>query len=192
MLPLPISPYAVSKLTGEYYLACFAGVYGIETVTLRYFNVFGPFQDPASQYSGVLAKFSLAMLHGEAPTIYGDGEQSRDFTYIDNVVNANLLAADAPASVVSGHVFNVATGTRITLNETVKILRKLTSYNGPINYGQERNGDVKHSQADITLARTCLGYEVTIGFVEGLRRTLEWYRSADSAQDLVLGNAIGA
>jgi UDP-glucose 4-epimerase len=184
MLPQPISPYAVSKLTGEYYLTSFADIYGIETVTLRYFNVFGPFQDPASQYSGVLAKFTLAMLHGIPPTIYGDGEQSRDFTYIDNVVNANLLASDAPASAVSGRIFNVATGTRITLNETVKILRELAGYTGPVNYGAERYGDVKHSQADIALARKYLDYEVTIGFVEGLRRTLEWYRSVDSAQNL--------
>jgi UDP-glucose 4-epimerase len=178
MLPNPISPYAVSKLTGEHYMASFFRVYGLETVSIRYFNVFGPYQDPSSQYSGVLAKFIPQMLRGEAPTIHGDGEQSRDFTYIENVVNANLMAAAAPADRVAGKVFNVATGSRVTLNETVEILRKFTGYSGLVHHGPERTGDVKHSLADISAARMALGYEPTVDFEEGLRRTVEWYRAS--------------
>jgi UDP-glucose 4-epimerase len=176
MIPRPLSPYAVSKLAGEYYMQAFASVYGMETVTIRYFNVFGPRQDPASMYSGVLAKFSRQMLAGETPTILGDGEQSRDFTYIDNVVHGNLLASEASAEKVSGRVFNVATGKRITLNDTVEILRELTGYQGPVEYGPDRAGDVKHSLADYTLARENFGYEPVVDFREGLRRTVEWYR----------------
>src|SRR5437588_7882555 len=153
MLPDPISPYAVQKLCGEYYMRSFYRVYGLETVSLRYFNVFGPYQDPTSQYSGVLAKFCTLMLRGETPTIYGDGEQSRDFTYIDNVVEGNLLAANAPASEVAGKYFNLATGKRISLNATVELLRKITGYSGKVIHGAERAGDIKHSLADITLAR---------------------------------------
>ena len=177
MLPDPISPYAVSKLTGEYYMKSFYRVYGLETVTVRYFNVFGPYQDPSSQYSGVLAKFTMQMLAGEQPTIFGDGEQSRDFTFIQNVVGANLLAAQAPANQVAGRVFNVAAASRITLNETVKILHQLTGYRGEVRYAPERAGDIKHSLADIDLARKHLGYEVQVDFPEGLRRTVEWYKS---------------
>ena len=177
MLPDPISPYAVSKLTGEYYMKSFYRVYGLETVTIRYFNVFGPYQDPSSQYSGVLAKFTMQMLAGEQPTIFGDGEQSRDFTFIQNVVGANLLAAQAPANQVAGRVFNVAAASRITLNETVKILHQLTGYRGEVRYAPERAGDIKHSLADIDLARKHLGYEVQVDFPEGLRRTVEWYKS---------------
>jgi UDP-glucose 4-epimerase len=177
MLPNPISPYAVSKLAGEYYMKSFYRVYGLETVTLRYFNVFGPYQDPSSQYSGVLAKFSQ-MLAGKQPTIFGDGEQSRDFTFIQNVVRGNLLAVQAPAGKVAGRVFNVATASRITLNETVKILRALTGYKGEVTYAPERAGDIKHSLADISLARKHLGYEVEVDFQEGLRRTVEWNKSA--------------
>ena len=176
MIPRPLSPYAVSKLAGEYYMQAFASVYGMETVTIRYFNVFGPRQDPASMYSGVLAKFSRQMLAGETPTILGDGEQSRDFTYIDNVVHGNLLASEASAEKVSGRVFNVATGKRITLNDTVEILRELTGYQGPVEYGPDRAGDVKHSLADYTLAKENFGYEPGVDFREGLRRTVEWYR----------------
>ena len=176
MIPRPLSPYAVSKLAGEYYMQAFASVYGMETVTIRYFNVFGPRQDPASMYSGVLAKFSRQMLAGETPTILGDGEQSRDFTYIDNVVHGNLLASEASAEKVSGRVFNVATGKRITLNDTVEILRELTGYQGPVEYGPERAGDVKHSLADYSLAKENFGYEPVVDFREGLRRTVEWYR----------------
>lgn len=177
MLPNPISPYAVSKLTGEYYMQSFYRVYGLETVSIRYFNVFGPYQDPSSQYSGVLAKFIPQMLQGETPTIYGDGDQSRDFTYIENVVNANLLASSAPSERVAGKVFNVATGTRVTLNQTVEILRKLVGYEGLVHHTTERTGDVKHSLADISAARAALGYEPAVDLYEGLRRTVEWYRT---------------
>ncbi len=178
MKPNPISPYAVSKLTGELYMHSFAQVYGVETVTLRYFNVFGPYQDPASQYSGVLAKFTLKMLARETPTIYGDGEQSRDFTFIENVIHANLLASEAPAEQVSGRTFNVATGSRVTLNYTCDLLRKLTGYDGPIDHAPDRSGDVKHSLADISQARQQLGYEPQVQFAEGLERTVAWYREA--------------
>jgi nucleoside-diphosphate-sugar epimerase len=176
MLPDPISPYAVAKLTGEYYMRSFAKVYGLETVALRYFNVFGPYQDPTSQYSGVLAVFCRKMLAGEQPTIYGDGETSRDFTYIQNTVEANLLAAAAPAEKVAGRVMNVATGVRVTLNEVVEVLRGITGYDGPVAYADERAGDIKHSLADISLARELLGYAPSVDFGEGLRRTVDWYR----------------
>ena len=173
----PISPYAVAKLAGEHYMRVFARVYGMETVVLRYFNVFGPYQDPTSHYSGVLAVFCRRMLAREQPTIYGDGEQSRDFTYIDNVVHANLLAAAAPAAQVSGQVMNTATGTRITLNETFRILCELTGYEGEPAYAQGRAGDIHDSLADIRLARELLGYAPVVDFREGLRRTVDWYRS---------------
>jgi UDP-glucose 4-epimerase len=178
MLPNPISPYAVAKLAGEQYMRAFARVYSLETVVLRYFNVFGPFQDPTSHYSGVLAIFCRRMLAGEQPTIYGDCEQSRDVTYIDNVVHANLLAADAPAKKVSCRMMNVATGSRITLNETFRILRDLTAYAGEPAYGEPRSGDIHDSLADIELAGELLGYRPVVDFKEGLRRTVEWYRSA--------------
>ena len=182
MLPKPISPYAVAKLAGEHYMQSFARVYGLETVVLRYFNVFGPFQDPTSHYSGVLAIFCRRMLAGEQPTIYGDGEQSRDFTYIDNVVHGNLLAADAPAERVSGRMMNMATGSRITLNETFRILRDLTGYTGEPAYAESRSGDIRDSLADIHLAEELLGYRPIVDFREGLRRTVEWYRSCVPAQ----------
>ena len=177
MTPDPISPYAVSKLAGELYMTSFYRVYGLETVTLRYFNVFGPCQDAASQYSGVLAKFISSMLRGEQPTIYGDGEQSRDFTYIDNVVAANLLACSAPAHQVAGRVMNAATGNRITLNETFEILKQMTGYSGTAHYGPERKGDIKHSLADISLAGKLMGYSPITRFEEGLARTVAWYRT---------------
>ncbi len=176
MLPDPISPYAVSKLAGEHYMRSFTRVYGLETVIIRYFNVFGPHQDPSSQYSGVLAKFSLAMLEGRTPVIFGDGTQSRDFTYIENVVDGNLRAMTAPAEKVSPGVFNVATGEQITLNEAVRCLRELTGYNGPVDYAPPRTGDIAHSLADISRAREAFGYEPRVKFQEGLRRTLQWYR----------------
>jgi UDP-glucose 4-epimerase len=154
----------------------FARVYGLETVVLRYFNVFGPYQDPTSHYSGVLAIFCRKMLAGEQPTIYGDGGQSRDFTFIDNVVHGNLLAAAAPAEKVSGQMVNLATGARITLNGTFEILRNLTGYSGQPNYVPERQGDIRDSLADIGLARDLLGYAPQVDFPEGLRRTLAWYR----------------
>ena len=178
MLPNPISPYAAAKLAGEHYLNAFAQISSLETVVLRYFNVFGPYQDPTSQYSGVLAIFCQKMLRGEQPIIYGDGEQSRDFTFIENVVNANLLAATAPADKVSGKVMNVATGSRITLNKTFEILCELTGYQGVPAYEPTRSGDIRDSQADIDQARELLGYRPTVDFREGLRRTVEWYRTA--------------
>ncbi len=177
MLPNPISPYAVAKLAGEQYMRAFARVYELETVVLRYFNVFGPHQDPSSQYSGVLAIFCRRMLAGEQPTINGDGEQSRDFTYIDNVVEANLLAAAAPAQKVSGRVMNAATGSRITLNEVFALLCELTGYSGKPAYGPPRAGDIRDSLADISLAADLIGYRPKIDFREGLRRTVEWYRA---------------
>ncbi len=176
MVPNPISPYAVSKLAGEYYMTSFYRVYGLETVSLRYFNVFGPCQDPTSMYSGVLAIFITRMLAGEQPTIHGDGEQSRDFTFIENTVNGNLLACHAPAAEVAGKAFNVATNQRITLNRTYALLQKLTGYSGAVKYGPERAGDIKHSLADITQAEKRLGYHAAIDFEEGLKRTVAWYR----------------
>ena len=154
MTPDPISPYAVAKLASELYMVSFYRCYGLETVCLRYFNIFGPRQDPSSAYSGVLAKFSMQMLHGEQPTIFGDGETSRDFTYIDNAVSANLLACLAPAAECAGRVFNCATGRRITLNETFAALTPLTGYKGNVKYAPERAGDIKHSLADITRAQS--------------------------------------
>src|SRR5579864_2017572 len=176
MKPDPISPYAVAKLASEHYMVSFYRCYGLETVCLRYFNIFGPRQDPSSPYSGVLAKFITLMLRGEQPTIFGDGEQSRDFTYIDNAVEANLLACKADASKAAGEVFNVATGRRVTLNETFKALQPLTSYSGHLKYGAARGGDVKHSLADVSKAEAGLGYRPSVDFEEGLRRTVEWYR----------------
>jgi nucleoside-diphosphate-sugar epimerase len=176
MKPEPISPYAVSKLTGELYMSVFAKCFPIETVTIRYFNVFGPHQDAQSMYSGVLAKFITSMLKGDRPTIYGDGEQSRDFTYIDNVVHANLLASKAPAEEVSGKVFNVAMGIRVTLNEAYQFLQEMIGFKEKPGYAPARDGDIKHSLADITLAEKHLGYKPQVDFREGLRRTVEWYR----------------
>jgi len=176
MLPSPISPYAVAKLASENYMTSFYRCYGLETVSLRYFNIFGPRQDPTSPYSGVLAKFITQMLQGEQPIILGDGTQSRDFTYVDNVVHANMLACKAAAGDVAGGVFNVAAGQRIDLNETFRVLKKLTGYRGDVQYGPERAGDVKHSLADMSRAKQRLGYKVQVDFEEGLRRTIEWYR----------------
>jgi nucleoside-diphosphate-sugar epimerase len=184
MTPGPISPYAVAKLASEHYMTSFYRCYGLETVSLRYFNIFGPRQDPSSPYSGVLAKFITQMLAGQPPTIFGDGEQSRDFTFIDSAVEANLLACKAPAQQVAGKVFNVATGRRVTLNATFKFLETLTSYSGSPIYGAERSGDIKHSLADISAAEEHLGYKPKVSFEDGLRQTVAWYRSQ--------GNAVGA
>ena len=181
MTPSPISPYAVAKLTGELYMISFFRCYGLETVSLRYFNIFGPRQDPTSPYSGVLAKFITQMLAGEQPTVYGDGTQSRDFTYVDNAVHANFLACEAPAEKVAGKVFNVATGERFNLNQTFQILKKLTGYSEELQYAPERAGDVKHSLADLTSARKYLGYEPQVMFEEGLKRTIDWYRAQSQA-----------
>jgi len=177
MAPQPISPYAVQKLTGEFYLQSYWRVYGIETVCLRYFNIFGPRQVPDSPYSGVMAKFISEMLAGRIPTILGDGEQGRDFTYIDNAVQANLLAATAPADRCAGRVFNVACGERHTLNETYAALCDLMQFPHAANYGPTRSGDVRDSHADISLAREDLGYNPSVSFRDGLARTIEWYRS---------------
>jgi UDP-glucose 4-epimerase len=180
MNPDPISPYAVAKLASERYMISFYRCYGLETVALRYFNIFGPRQDPSSPYSGVLAKFITQMLNGKQPTMFGDGEQSRDFTYIDNAVEANLLACKAPASQAAGKVFNVATGRRVTLNETFKLLQGLTAYSGAAIYSEERGGDIKHSLADISSAEKHLGYKPKVNFEEGLKRTVDWYRASQS------------
>jgi UDP-glucose 4-epimerase len=177
MIPNPISPYAVAKLASEHYMISFYRCYGLETVCLRYFNIFGPRQDPSSPYSGVLAKFSMQMLRGDQPTIFGDGETSRDFTYIDNAVSANLLACSAPAADCAGRVFNCATGQRTTLNQTFEALKGLTGYNGTVKYAPERGGDIKHSLADISRAEKHLGYKVLVSFEDGLRQTVGWYKS---------------
>jgi nucleoside-diphosphate-sugar epimerase len=177
MKPSPISPYAVAKLASENYMTSFYRCYGLETVSLRYFNIFGPRQDPTSPYSGVLAKFITQMVANESPTILGDGAQSRDFTYIDNVVSANLLACKAPAADVAGSMFNVATGTRIDLNETFRVLKKIIGFKGEVKYGPEREGDVKHSLADLARAKKHLGYKPLVNFEDGLKQTVDWYRS---------------
>ena len=175
MRPEPLSPYAAAKLVGEYYCQVWSRVYGFETVCLRYFNVFGPRQDPGSQYSGVISRFISALSSGGRPVIYGDGEQSRDFTYVSNVVDANLRAAEAGRAV--GHVVNVATGRRTTLNELLGALKEATGRrDAEAEYRPPRVGDVRHSLADITLARDLLGYEPQVGLEEGLRRTLEWWK----------------
>jgi UDP-glucose 4-epimerase len=182
MIPRPISPYAVQKLTGEYYMQTFSAVYGLETVSLRYFNIFGPRQDANSQYSAVLAKFITQMQQGETPTIFGDGEQSRDFTFVANAVQANLKACAAPAKDVSGKVFNIATGSRFSLNQTFEMLRRIIGFSGPAKFAPPRTGDVKHSLADIALAQKHLGYSADVSFEEGLRRTVEWYEQQASAK----------
>jgi nucleoside-diphosphate-sugar epimerase len=175
MPPAPISPYGVAKLTGEYYCKAFTTVYGLETVALRYFNVFGPRQDPTSQYAAVIPLFMKAMLNGESPTIFGDGLQSRDFTFIDNVVHGNLLASKAPDA--SGHVMNLATGGRVTLLDLVDKLNKLLGTSIQPILADERRGDIKHSQAGIDLARDLLDYSPIVDFDSGLARTLNYYRS---------------
>jgi nucleoside-diphosphate-sugar epimerase len=179
MRPQPIAPYPVQKLAGELYMQSYWRVYGIETVCLRYFNIFGPRQVPDSPYSGVMAKFILQMMRGERPTIFGDGEQGRDFTYVENAVRANLLAMAAPAEAVAGRVFNVACGERHTLNETYRVIAGLLGYPEPPVYGPERTGDVRDSLADVSAAREAFGYRAEVGFEEGLRRTVEWYKGRE-------------
>ena len=177
MAPDPLSPYAVAKLVGEYYCQVFTRVYGLETVSLRYFNVFGPRQDPGSQYSGVVSRFISCLLGDERPVIYGDGEQSRDFTYIENVVAANLSAASSTGAV--GKVINVANGARITLNELLAELKDLTGKQDvTAEYLEPRVGDVRHSLADITMARELLNYESRVDLREGLQRTLDWWKTS--------------
>jgi UDP-glucose 4-epimerase len=166
----PISPYATAKLAAEGYCRSFTAVYGLETVALRYFNVFGPRQDPLSEYAAVIPRFITALAAGESPVIFGDGEQSRDFTYVDNVVDANVLAIDAPD--VAGRTINVACGQRVSLNELVTELQSLLGTSVEVAYAAPRSGDVKHSLADITRARELLGYEPGVDLREGLRRTI--------------------
>jgi nucleoside-diphosphate-sugar epimerase len=181
MRPEPLSPYAAAKLVGEYYCQVWSRVYGFETVCLRYFNVFGPRQDPSSQYSGVISRFISALASGGRPVIYGDGEQSRDFTYISNVVDGNLRAAESPQAV--GRVINVATGQQTTLNELLEALKKITGRTEvEAEYREPRLGDVRHSLADITRAREWLGYEPRVGLEEGLRQTLEWWKQSRYAK----------
>lgn len=176
MAPAPLSPYAVSKLAGEHYCRVFAGAYGLETVCLRYFNVFGPHQDPASEYAAVIPRFVTAALAGRGVTIFGDGTQSRDFCYIDNTVEANLAAAGAPEA--SGGVFNVACGVATDLNQVVALVGELIGHPVPVTYAPSRVGDVRHSLADIGAARDRLGIRAPISFREGLTRTVSWYARA--------------
>jgi nucleoside-diphosphate-sugar epimerase len=170
----PLSPYAVGKLVGEYYCSVFYSVYGLQTISLRYFNVFGPYQNPKSQYAAAIPAFVTAILNDTPPTIYGDGTQSRDFTYIDNVVEANLLAARAGQT--RGEVINIACGDRITVNEIIELINKLLGKNVKPSYVPSRPGDVKHSLADIALARKVIGYKPVIEFREGLEKAIDWYR----------------
>jgi nucleoside-diphosphate-sugar epimerase len=176
MQPAPISPYGVTKYVGELYAQVFGRVYGLENASLRYFNVFGPRQDPTSQYSGVLSRCMLAVIEGKAPVIFGDGEQSRDFTFVENIVDETLRACEA--SEASGKVFNAGTGVRITLNEVLKQLEKVSGKKIQAKYEPPRSGDILHSQANISLARKILGYEPLVHFEEGLKRTWEWYKAA--------------
>ena len=186
MLPDPLSPYAVAKLVGEYYCQVFTRVYGLETVSLRYFNVFGPRQDPGSQYSGVVSRFISSLLSGERPVIFGDGEQSRDFTYIDNVVAANMSAASAKDA--AGKIINVANGQRITLNELLAELKDLTGKQDvTAEYREPRVGDVRHSLADITLAQKFLGYESKVDLREGLQRTIDWWKRSRFSIGVIRG-----
>src|SRR6266446_10901350 len=178
MPPAPISPYGLSKLAGEIYGQVFQRCYGLEFVALRYFNVFGPRQDPGSPYCGVLAKFCAAFLEDSQPVVFGDGEQTRDFTYVDNAVQANLLACEAPN--VSGKVFNVGVGGRVSLNEVLRELGRITGKTLETKYEPPRDGDIRDSQADISQAREFLGYEPNVAFEEGLARTFEWYRETQA------------
>ena len=181
MLPEPLSPYAVAKLVGEHYCQVFTRVYGLETVSLRYFNVFGPRQDPSSQYSGVISRLISALLGGERPVIYGDGEQSRDFTYIDNVVEANLKAAESPRAI--GQVINIANGERISLNQLLDELKSLTGKSDVVaTYTAPRPGDVKHSLADISRARSLLGFEPRVDLRTGLQLTIDWWAKSRFAK----------
>jgi nucleoside-diphosphate-sugar epimerase len=179
MTPNPLSPYALQKLVGEEYCRIFTRLYGLETVTIRYFNVFGPRQDPGSPYSGVISLFATALLERQRPTIYGDGEQTRDFTYVANVVDGVLKACEARDA--SGQTINVATGSRMSLNELLEVMNRLAGTSMEPLRQEPRAGDVKHSQADISKAQSLLGYQPTVSSEEGLKRTLEWYRSERAA-----------
>lgn len=181
MRPDPLSPYAVAKLTGEYYCSAFHTVYGLETISLRYFNVFGPRQNPSSMYSGVISRFIDALMTGQRPVIYGDGEQTRDFTYIDNVVDANIRAMETTLGL--GKVMNAANGDRITLNELLDTLKRITgSADAVADYQPARSGDVRDSQADNTRAVEALGYQQLVGLEEGLKRTIAWWKNSRFAK----------
>lgn len=181
MKPDPMSPYAAAKLVGEYYCRVFTQVYGLETLSLRYFNVFGPRQNPSSQYSGVISRFIDAFMKGDRPVIYGNGEQSRDFTYIANVVDANIKAMETQKGI--GEVMNVANGERVSLLELVDVMKQVTGLTDVlIDFQPERKGDVKHSQADNTLAKEWLGYEKLVGLEEGIRNTIEWWKTSRFAK----------
>lgn len=176
MKTAPISPYGIDKMTAERYCQVFYDLYGLETVALRYFNVFGPRQDPASNYAAVIPRFITAYLNGKRPTIFGDGEQTRDFTYVGNVVHANLLAATQPADKIVGQVFNAALGNQISLNDLVKVLQEEIDPTVEPIYGDVREGDIKHSRADISKAIELLGYKPPYTFEAGLKLTIDWYR----------------
>jgi nucleoside-diphosphate-sugar epimerase len=180
MRPDPISPYGITKFVGEIYAQVFGRCYGLENVSLRYFNVFGPRQDPGSPYSGVLSLFITALLEGRQPTVFGDGEQSRDFTYVSNVVDATLRAMETPGA--SGMVFNVGTGARFTLNQTLSLLGRISGKPANAKYAPPRAGDIRDSQADVSLVRQMLGYVPTVDFEEGLRRTWNWYQGQRKSQ----------
>jgi len=176
MSMLPISPYGIAKMASERYCQVFYDMYGFEAVALRYFNVYGPRQDPSSDYAAVIPKFITCYLQGERPTIFGDGEQTRDFTYIGNIIKANVLAANVPAEQAAGEVFNIALGGQISLNELASVLKRLTNSDIEPIYEDPRPGDIKHSRADITKATSQLGYTPSYSFEEGLRLTIDWYR----------------
>ena len=173
MTPKPMSPYAVTKLTGEHYLSVFARLYGIETLAIRYFNVFGPRQDPSSMYSGVISKFMTAAIEGTKYVVNGDGLQARDFSYVDNVVQANLLALKAEK--LNGEVINIACGQKYTLLDLIAAINEAANVDLPVEFAPARAGDVKYSLADIEAARNLLGYEPTVPFAEGILRTFDWY-----------------
>jgi nucleoside-diphosphate-sugar epimerase len=185
MAPQPIAPYPVQKLAGELYMQSYARVYGMETACLRYFNIFGPRQAPDSPYSGVIAKWALQMLQGQQPVIQGDGEQGRDFTYIANAVSANLLALEAPAERISGRVFNVGCGQRHSLNDTYRILARLTGYAGAPSFTEARAGDIRNSLADISAAHEAFGYTPVVSFETGLAQTVAWCREQLAAREPV-------
>jgi len=190
MAPTPISPYGITKLMGELYGKLFHRIYGLEFVALRYFNIFGPRQDPDSPYSGVLSRFNAAFMEGRQLSIYGDGQQSRDFTFVANAVQANLLACTAQN--VAGLVFNIGTGNRYTLNQTLQMLGQITGRSANTKYASPREGDILHSQADISEAREKLGYNPRVEFEEGLRRTWEWFCENYSTKELAMGAAAGS
>jgi len=175
MQPQPLSPYAVGKLVGEHYAKVFNNVFGLETISLRYFNVFGPHQDPTSQYAAAIPAFVTAILKDEPPTVFGDGEQSRDFTYVNNVVEANLLAARTGHT--AGEVVNIACGKAITVNEVIEIINELVGKNIKPIYDAPRPGDIKHSLADITLAKKLIGFKPMVSFKQGLQKAIDWYHN---------------